>query len=70
MFQVVLLLLVMLLGNNFFLFIFYIKTLTSFSSSGARILVTLTHLLKLGEYGAAAVCNGGGAASSIVIQRE
>ncbi|KAG1303255.1 hypothetical protein G6F62_007336 [Rhizopus arrhizus] len=39
-------------------------------SSGARILVTLTHLLKLGEYGAAAVCNGGGAASSIVIQRE
>ncbi|KAG0742855.1 hypothetical protein G6F57_010437 [Rhizopus arrhizus] len=39
-------------------------------SSGARILVTLTHLLKSGEYGAAAVCNGGGAASSIVIQRE
>lgn len=39
-------------------------------SSGARILVILTHLLKSGEYGAAAVCNGGGAASSIVIQRE
>ncbi|CAO3698635.1 unnamed protein product [Rhizopus stolonifer] len=39
-------------------------------SSGARILVTLTHLLKSGEYGAAGVCNGGGAASSIIIQRE
>ncbi|KAI7901040.1 Thiolase, N-terminal domain-containing protein [Cokeromyces recurvatus] len=39
-------------------------------SSGSRILVTLTHLLKSGEFGAAAVCNGGGAASAIVIQRE
>ncbi|KAL9549403.1 DNA topoisomerase 2-associated protein pat1 [Mucor bainieri] len=39
-------------------------------SSGSRIIVTLTHLLKSGEFGAAAVCNGGGAASSIVIQRE
>ncbi|KAG1063427.1 hypothetical protein G6F42_027216 [Rhizopus arrhizus] len=34
-------------------------------SSGSRIIVTLTHLLKSGEFGAAAVCNGGGAASSI-----
>ncbi|KAI9471829.1 MAG: Thiolase, N-terminal domain-containing protein [Benjaminiella poitrasii] len=39
-------------------------------SSGSRIIVTLTHLLKSGEFGAAAVCNGGGAASAIVIQRE
>ncbi|KAI8364360.1 Thiolase, N-terminal domain-containing protein [Radiomyces spectabilis] len=39
-------------------------------SSGSRIIVTLTHLLKSGEFGAAAVCNGGGAASSIIIQRE
>ncbi|KAI9253234.1 Thiolase, N-terminal domain-containing protein [Sporodiniella umbellata] len=39
-------------------------------SSGARILVTLTHLLKSGEYGAAGVCNGGGAASSMIIQKE
>ncbi|KAG2197808.1 hypothetical protein INT46_011379 [Mucor plumbeus] len=39
-------------------------------SSGSRIIVTLTHLLKSGEFGAAAVCNGGGAASSIVIQKE
>lgn len=40
------------------------------SSSGSRIIVTLTHLLKSGELGAAGVCNGGGAASAIVIQRE
>lgn len=39
-------------------------------SSGSRIVVTLTHLLKSGEFGAAAVCNGGGAASSIIIQKE
>ncbi|KAI8333363.1 Thiolase, N-terminal domain-containing protein [Chlamydoabsidia padenii] len=39
-------------------------------SSGSRIVVTLTHLLKSGQFGAAAVCNGGGAASSIIIQKE
>ncbi|KAI8973878.1 Thiolase, N-terminal domain-containing protein [Pilobolus umbonatus] len=39
-------------------------------SSGSRIVVTLTHLLKSGEYGAAAICNGGGAASAIIIQKE
>ncbi|SCV69377.1 BQ2448_2397 [Microbotryum intermedium] len=38
-------------------------------SSGSRIVVTLTHLLKKGEFGAAAVCNGGGGASAIVIER-
>lgn len=38
-------------------------------SSGCRIIVTLTHLLKPGEYGVAGVCNGGGAASAMVIQR-
>ncbi|CAJ0747216.1 11457_t:CDS:10 [Entrophospora sp. SA101] len=38
-------------------------------SSGSRILVTLIHLLKSDQLGAAAICNGGGAASSIVIQR-
>ncbi|KAM0750600.1 thiolase [Meredithblackwellia eburnea MCA 4105] len=38
-------------------------------SSGSRIIVTLVHLLKQGEYGVAAVCNGGGGASAIVIQR-
>ena len=38
-------------------------------SSGSRILVTLLHALKLGEYGVAAICNGGGAATAMVVQR-
>ncbi|RUP45871.1 thiolase, partial [Jimgerdemannia flammicorona] len=39
-------------------------------SSGSRIVVTLTHLLKPGQFGVAAICNGGGAATSLVVQRE
>ncbi|KAF9820974.1 hypothetical protein IEO21_00951 [Rhodonia placenta] len=38
-------------------------------NSGSRIIVSLVHALKSGEYGAAGVCNGGGAASAIVIQK-
>lgn len=38
-------------------------------SSGSRILVTLIHALKSGQYGAAGICNGGGAASALVLQR-
>ncbi|PVU96730.1 hypothetical protein BB561_000997 [Smittium simulii] len=38
-------------------------------SSGSRIVVTLIHSLKPGEFGCAAICNGGGGASAIVIQR-
>jgi len=38
-------------------------------SSGSRIVVSLVHSLKPGEYGAAGICNGGGAASALVIQR-
>jgi acetyl-CoA C-acetyltransferase len=38
-------------------------------SSGSRILTTLLHQLKVGEYGLAAICNGGGAATAIVVQR-
>lgn len=38
-------------------------------SSGCRIVVTLAHQLKEGEIGVAGVCNGGGAASAMVIQR-
>ncbi|KAA8649591.1 hypothetical protein EYZ11_005957 [Aspergillus tanneri] len=38
-------------------------------SSGSRILVTLLHQLQAGEYGVAAICNGGGAASAMVIQK-
>lgn len=38
-------------------------------SSGSRILVTLLHQLQVGQYGAAAICNGGGAATGIIVQR-
>ncbi|KAF8897462.1 Thiolase, N-terminal domain-containing protein [Infundibulicybe gibba] len=38
-------------------------------NSGCRIIVSLVHALKSGQYGAAGVCNGGGAASAIVIQK-
>jgi len=39
--------------------------------SGARIVVTLTHILQSNQkqFGAAAICNGGGGASAIVIER-
>ncbi len=39
-------------------------------ASGARILVTLIHVLKQNKakYGAAAICNGGGGASAMVIE--
>ena len=40
-------------------------------SSGSRILVTLISVLNQNNarYGAVGICNGGGGASSIVIQR-
>lgn len=40
-------------------------------ASGARILTTLTHILQQenGKYGVAAICNGGGGASVIVIEK-
>lgn len=38
-------------------------------SSGSRILVTLLHQLEVGQYGVAAICNGGGAATGVVVQR-
>ncbi|KAH9045709.1 peroxisomal 3-ketoacyl-CoA-thiolase [Lactarius pseudohatsudake] len=38
-------------------------------NSGSRIIVSLIHTLKAGEYGAAGICNGGGAASALVIQK-
>jgi acetyl-CoA C-acetyltransferase len=39
--------------------------------SGARIIVTLINVLKHnnGKYGAAGICNGGGGASAMVIER-
>ncbi|KAI9510470.1 Thiolase, N-terminal domain-containing protein [Russula earlei] len=38
-------------------------------NSGSRIIVSLIHALKSGEYGAAGICNGGGAASALIIQK-
>lgn len=38
-------------------------------SSGSRILTTLLHQLKPGEYGCAAICNGGGCATAMIVQR-
>ena len=40
--------------------------------SGARILVTLINVLEQqkGKIGAAAICNGGGGASAIIIQKN
>ena len=38
--------------------------------SGARIVVTLIHeMQKNAKYGAAAICNGGGGASSIIFEK-
>lgn len=37
--------------------------------SGARIVVHMVHALKSGEYGLASICNGGGGASAILIQK-
>lgn len=37
--------------------------------SGARILTHLVHSLNKGEYGVAAICNGGGGASGMIIQK-
>lgn len=38
--------------------------------SGARIIVTLVHILRKNKakYGAAAICNGGGGASSMILE--
>jgi len=38
-------------------------------SSGSRILTTLLYVLEPGEYGVAAICNGGGGATALVVQR-
>lgn len=38
-------------------------------ASGARILTTLVHALKPNEYGIAGICNGGGGATNVLIQK-
>ncbi|XP_068157543.1 acetyl-CoA acetyltransferase B, mitochondrial [Drosophila tropicalis] len=37
--------------------------------SGARLVTHLSHTLKSGEFGCASICNGGGGASSILLQK-
>lgn len=37
--------------------------------SGARLVTHLSHSLKAGELGCASICNGGGGASSILVQK-
>lgn len=37
--------------------------------SGARIVGHMVHNLKSGQYGLAGICNGGGGASTIIIQK-
>ena len=37
--------------------------------SGARLVVHLSHTLKPGELGVASICNGGGGASAILIEK-
>jgi len=38
-------------------------------SSGSRILISLLHTLKNGEFGVAGICNGGGGATAVVVQK-
>ncbi|KHN73068.1 Acetyl-CoA acetyltransferase, mitochondrial [Toxocara canis] len=37
--------------------------------SGARIIVHLLHVLKSGQKGLAAICNGGGGAAGMIIEK-
>ncbi|XP_042814369.1 acetyl-CoA acetyltransferase, mitochondrial isoform X3 [Panthera tigris] len=37
--------------------------------SGARIVIHMVHTLKPGQYGLASICNGGGGASAMLVQR-
>lgn len=37
--------------------------------SGARIVAHMAHVLKQGQYGLAGICNGGGGASALLIQK-
>jgi acetyl-CoA C-acetyltransferase len=46
-----------------------ISFLIFFSMSGARITTHLVHQLKPGQKGLASICNGGGGASAIIVER-
>ena len=38
-------------------------------SSGARLIVTLTYALEKGQLGCASICNGGGGATAVIIEK-
>ena len=40
-----------------------------FGMSGARILTHLVHRLESGQFGVAGICNGGGAASAVLVEK-
>lgn len=46
-----------------------IVLLIFYRMSGTRIVVHLSHRLKTDQLGVAAICNGGGGASAIIIQK-
>lgn len=37
--------------------------------SGARLIVHLSHMMSAGQIGLAAICNGGGGAAAMAIQK-
>lgn len=37
--------------------------------SGARIVATLAHQLQPGQFGCAAICNGGGGSTAVVVEK-
>ena len=48
---------------------YYIFKMKNFRMSGARIVNHLVHTLAPGEKGVASICNGGGGASAIMIEK-
>ena len=51
------------------LYSFKILFVYIFRMSGARIVAHMAHALKKGEKGVAGICNGGGGASAIMIEK-
>ena len=47
----------------------HVLTHTRYSMSGARITGVLAHQLEKGQIGVAAICNGGGGSSAIIVEK-
>lgn len=62
-------------GNYFLLFFYKYSRLNAYlliffnRVSGGRIVGTLVHQLKPGQKGMASICNGGGGASAIIVEK-